>query len=209
MARKTQNLKLKTQNYISKLKSFKSNKKFYLIILVLGILLLLFYKKSWFIAATVNGEPIPTFSLNQRLNALYKDRILNQIINEKLLEQEAFKQGVVVSPQEVQQKVDEAQAQYGGKETFDMLLSQQGLTKDEFIRQTRLQVLVEKLYAGESSPSAEEIQKFVADNQNIPEATDEAKFKKLAEQSVRSDKLSKVFSEKFQALRQNAKIQIF
>lgn len=191
------------------LKTFSKDKRFYLGILILGILLLIIFKKNWIVAATVNGEPIPTLTLNQKLNSLYKEKILNQIINEKILEQEARKQGIIVSTQQVQEKVAETETSYGGKETFDTLLSQQGLTRDEFLNQTRLQLLVEKLFEKESSPSAEEIDKFMADNQSLPEATDEAKFKELAESSVRNNKLSQVFSEKFQELRKNAKISIF
>ena len=194
---------------VSKLKTFSKDKRFYLVILILGILLLLIYKKSWIVAAIVNGEPIPTFTVNQKLNSLYKEKILTQIINEKILEQEARKQGIVISPQQIQEKVAEAETSYGGKETFEMLLSQQGLTRDEFLNQTRLQLLVEKLFEKESSPSAEEVQKFMTDNKSLPEATEEAKFKALAEDSVKNNKLSTIFSEKFQELRKNAKISIF
>lgn len=205
----TAKLKATRFDLVSKLKTFSKDKRFYLGILILGILLLIIFKKNWIVAATVNGEPIPTFTLNHKLNSLYKERILTQIINEKILEQEARKQGITISPQQIQEKVLEAETSYGGKETFEMLLSQQGLTRDEFLNQTKLQLLVEKLFEKESSPSAEEIDKFMADNQSLPEATDAAKFKELAESSVRNNKLSQVFSEKFQELRKNAKISIF
>ncbi|MBI4036475.1 SurA N-terminal domain-containing protein [Candidatus Daviesbacteria bacterium] len=201
--------KKRFQNLVTSFKNIRQNKKLYVALLVIGLLLLVFYKKSWFVAAIVNGQAISAFELNNRLNNLYKDRILNQLINEKVLEQEAAKKGISITPPQVNDKIKEAETAYGGKETFEMLLSQQGITRDEFIRQTRLQLLVEKLYENESSPSGEEVKKFMEDNANVPEATDAAKFKQLAEDSVRQQKLSKIFGEKFQSLRQSAKIQIF
>ena len=186
-----------------------SDRKTFLIILIIGLVLLVAYKKGWVVAATVNNKPITSIELNQKLNSLFKDRVLNQIINEKVIEQEARKKGVSVSPQEIDSKIAEAEKQTGGKETFDSLLAQQGLTRAEFVNQTRIQSLIEKLYSGEATASAEEISKFMETNKNAPESTDEAKFRIIAEQQIKQQKLSQIFSQKFQELRSKAKIQIF
>jgi hypothetical protein len=194
---------------VERVKGFKNNRRFWLVVIILGLLLLAYYKKNWFVAAMVNNQPISTFELNNKLNKLYKERVLNQMINEKVLEQEASKKGLQVSQDEINAKIAEQENQFGGKENFDSLLSQQGLTRDELANQTRLQLLVEKLYANESSPSAEEVEKYMTDNSTSPEATEPAKFRQTAEEAVRQDKLSKVFSEQFQKLRQDAKVNIF
>lgn len=185
------------------------NKKFVLIILIIGLLLLAYYKKSWFVAATVNGQPITTLELTQQLYKSYKTQTLTQMINEKVLEQEALKNKVTVSQGEVDAKIAQTEAQYGGAQAFDTLLSQQGLTRDDFIKQTRIQVIVEKLYAKEASPTADQIDQFMKDNASAPEATDPAKFKALATQQTTQDNLQKIFSTKFQALKTAAKIQTF
>ena len=49
----------------------------------------------------------------------------------------------------------------------------------------------------------------MTDNKDLPEATDAAKFRQTAEQSLRQQKLSTTFNQKFQELRQAAKTQIF
>lgn len=189
--------------------SSNQRKKIFLTIFIIGLLLLVLYKKGLLLAATVNNEPITTIELNQKLNNLFKDRVLNQIINEKIIEQEASKKRISVSQGEIDSKIAAAEAQTGGKETFDSLLAQQGLTRSEFINQTKIQALIEKLYSSEATASAEEISKFMEDNKNSPEATDEAKFKMVAEDQIKQQKLSQIFQEKFQSLRQSAKIQIF
>ncbi len=181
----------------------------WLIILLIGLLLLAYYKKGWFISATVNGQPITRLELTKRMDALYKEKVVAQMVNEKILEQEAAKKGVTVSQKEIDDKSAEVENQYGGKDSFNQLLQQQGLTRDEFNRQTKYQLIVEKLFAGEASPSAADVQKFMDENKNAPEATDEAKFKALAEKQVKQDNLSKIFNDKFQQLKTSAKVQIF
>lgn len=183
--------------------------KFWIAIIIIGLLLLLLTKKNLVVAGLVNGQPITNFELQTRLNKQFRTQTLNQMITEKILEQEASKKGINITPDELNIKIKEIEEQYGGVETFNSILSQQGITREDFKNQTRLQLIVEKLFAEASSPSAEDIEKFMVDNKDLPEATDEAKFRVTAEAQVRQTNLAKVFNEKFQALKQASKIQIF
>ena len=210
MLKRSEKGKVKSEKSVeNQIISAPRRKKFLWVILIIGLLLLAYYKKSWFITATVNNQPITTLELNQRMGSLYKEKVLSQMTNEKILEQEAAKKGVSVNQSEIDAKAAEVETQYGGKESFESLLKQQGLTKDEFLRQIKFQLLVEKLYSGEATASAEEVQKFMDENASLPEATDAAKFRELAEKSIKQDRLSQIFNEKFTALKQSAKIQIF
>ena len=191
------------------IKSPGRGRKLWLIILILGLLLLAYYKKEWFVAALVNNQPITTPEIIARMNALHKERTVTQLVNEKILEQEASKKGIIVSQKEIDEKITETENQYGGKEKFESLITQQGITRSEFSRQIKFQLIVEKLYEKEATVSAEELQKFMDENSNIPEATEPAKFRKLAEDQLKQGKISQIFNEKFQALKQAAKIQIF
>jgi len=201
---------VKTETVVSKISvNPKRRRGFWLIVLLIGLLLLAYYKKGWFVSATVNGQPITRLELTKRMDALYKDKVIAQMVNEKILEQEAAKKGVSVSQKEIDDKMAEVETQYGGKDSFNQLLQQQGLTRDEFNRQTKYQLIVEKLFSSEASPSAADVQKFMDQNKNAPEATDEAKFKILAEKQVKQDNLSKIFNDKFQQLKTSAKVQLF
>lgn len=193
----------------SRLPRFRFGKKFLLILVLIALVGLVYWKKSWFVAATVNGQPITTLELNQRLSKTYKERTINQMVNEKILEQEARKKGISVTPQEIQSKITEVEEQYGGAETFDSLLAQQGITRDDFTKQTRLQLIVEKMYQNEASPSAQEIEQFLSENKDNPEATNAAKFRETAIENLKQQKLSEIFNQKFQELKQSANVQIF
>lgn len=185
------------------------SKRNLIILLALGLLLLAYYKKSWFVAALVNNQPITSLELQTRLNQQFRSQLLNQMINEKIIEQEAVKKGVTVTFGDINSKVAETENQYGGTEPFNTLLSQQGVSRDDFIKQIKLQLIVEKIYESDINPTEDEIKQFIDQNKSDPEATDAAKFRGTATNLIRQQKLQTVFQEKFQQLKQSAKITIF
>lgn len=187
----------------------RNNRKYLLILLLLVLAVLVYLNRSMFVAATVNGQPVFTSQLSQRMASLYKEKTLQQMVDETIIEQEAVKKGVRVTDQQIKDKMVEVEKSYGGAEIFDSLLAQQGLTRDEFARQTKLNLIVEALYKNEASASADEIEKFMEGNSNIPEATDPAKFRALAEEQVKQQNLYKIIGQKFQELKQQAKVTIF
>ncbi len=196
-------------NFPDKIINFKKSKIFYLVVLALGILLLAIFKKSWFIAAMVNGNPITNLELQTKLNQQFKTQTLNQIINEKIIMLEANKNGVFTTEGEVDQKIAELEKNVGGKEVLDNLLSQQGQTRSSLRNQIKTQLIITKLYEKEATVSAEEVAKFIETNKNQLRATDSAALEIEATDSIKNQKLSQIFSQKFQELRQKAKIQIF
>lgn len=193
---------------ISLFKNFRSSKSFYIILIIAGVLLLAIYKKSWFIAAIVNGSPITNLELQIRLNQQFRSQTLNQMVNEKIILSEAAKNSATATEAEVSKKISEIESSVGGVQGLDALLSQQGQTRQSIRGQIKLQLTIEKLYATEATVSAEEASKFIETNKQFLQATDSAGQQKEAYDSLKSQKLSQIFSQKFQELRQKAKIQI-
>lgn len=196
-------------NKLSSYKNFRSSKKFYVILIIAGLLLLAIYKKNWFIAATVNGTPITNLELQMRLNKQFRTQTLNQLTNEKIIFSEAAKNNAIASDVEVNKKILEIEASVGGAQSLDALLSQQGQTRDSIKQQIRLQLSIEKLYINEATVSAEEVNKFIEQNKEQLRATDSAGQQKEASDAIKNQKLTQLFSQKFQELKQKAKIQIF
>lgn len=189
--------------------TYRPSKTVYIIALIAGILLLAMYKKSWFIAATVNGSPVTNLDLQLRLNQQFRTQTLNQMINEKIILDEAAKNNAIPSEEEISKKVSEIETSVGGAQALDTLLSQQGQTRDSIRQQIRLQLSIEKLYASEATVSAEEVDKFLESSRESLRATDSASQVKEAENLLKQQKLSQIFNQKFQELRKRAKIQIF
>lgn len=196
-------------NFPTNLTYFKSKRSFYIILLIVGILLLATYKKSWFIAALVNNSPITNLDLQMRLNQQFKAQTLNQMINEKIIMDEAAKSNAIATEDEITKKISDIETSVGGSQALNNLLSQQGQTKDSIRQQIKLQLSIEKLYARDATISADEIDKFLQTSKSQLRATDSAGQKKEAEDLLKQQKLSQIFNQKFQDLRSKAKIQIF
>ena len=189
--------------------NFKKSKTLYIIIIIAGLLLLAVYKKSWFVAATVNGTPVTNLDLQLRLNREFRTQTLNQLVNERVILNEAAKNNAIVTEGEVNKKISEIETSVGGTEALNALLSQQGQTKETIRQQIKLQLTIEKLYSKEATISAEEVEQFIEQNQDQLKATDSAGQQKEATDALKNQKVSQIFQQKFQELRSKAKIQIF
>lgn len=196
-------------SFFEKTASYKRSKTIYIIGIIVLILALAMYKKSWFIAATVNGSPITNLELQSKLNQQFRTQILNQLVNEKIVLDEAAKAGAVPTDGEIDKKIADLETNVGGKDTLDSLLAQQGQTRVSLRDQIKTQLAITKLYDKEASVSAEEVSKFIEENKQQLKATDSASQQKEAYDAIKQQKLSQIFSQKFQELRQKAKIQIF
>jgi len=194
---------------ISSIKAYRPTKQTYIIVFVIGLLLLGYYKKGWIVAATVNGSPVSNYELLSRINSQYRTQTLNQMVNEKIILDEASKKGVKISQADINNKLSEIEKNVGGAQALDSLLTQQGQTRDMLNQQLKLQVTIEKLYAGEATISAQEIQAYVTDNKEQLTATTAAEQTKEAEEVLKQQKLAKIFNTKFQELKQQAKVLIF
>ena len=105
------------------------------------------------VAALVNGQPIYQEDLDQiyaslppNLANVNESVILDQLIEQELLVQEAKKQGFTVTDAELQDYIDQLLAYYGmPADQLDAALEQQGVTRAEFEQSSKRQLLVSKL----------------------------------------------------------------
>lgn len=199
---------LKLPTNFNDLKTLNFDKRLIVMVVVLALLALAIYKKEWFVAATVNGTPLTNFELLSRMNQQFRSQTLNQIINEKIILNEAQKNGVTVSGVEVNDRISQLEANVGGGQLLDSLLAQQGQTRESLKDQLKFQLIIEKLYSNEATFSAEELDQFIEEN-NAQLSTDSAKQKDEGAKLLKQQKVSTIFSQKFQELRQKAQIQIF
>ncbi len=183
----------------------RPGKRFFILLVILGLLVLFYYNKRWFVAAMVDGKPITNLELQTEMNKLYRDKTLDKLVGDKIIEQierEATSKGIDVTQEEIDKKLQEDEAQYGGKENFESLLTQQGIKKEDYIKyDIKIKLLSEKLYQNESRPTEEEIQKYMDQNKDAPEATEPAKFRKLIEDGLRSQKSNDLLGKRYQELK--------
>lgn len=194
---------------LDQLNKYKKNKFVILALVIILIAVLVSLKKSWFIAATVNGSFISNFEVLKEEDSQYRKQIIDQLTSEKLILNEAQKKGVKVSNQDIDAKIAEIEKQYGGAAGFDAILAQQGLTRANVRNQIKISLALEKMYGPEVTVTSDEVAKFIEQNKDQMQSSTSAELEKEATQIIKSQKQNQIFSQKFQEIKKAANIQIF
>jgi len=179
--------------------------------LLIGALLiggLLYYFRSLFVVATVNGEPISRISMVQELEKQGGKQALNSIVTKTLVQQEARKQNVTVSQDEINaelKKIEDNLKKQG--QNLEQVLQIQGLTKSGLEEQIRLQKLVEKMVGKEVKITDKEIDDYIEKNKaSYPEGTDLKKERPTISEQLKQQKLSEKIQSWLEKLQKDAKI---
>ena len=191
--------------------SIKFSKRNAIIIAVLILLGVLGYAfKGLFIAATVNGSPISRLAIVQKLEKASGQKLLDSLITEKLIQNEANAKKIVVSDDEVNTEIKKIQDQITAQNsTLDAALAAQGMTMDDLKEQIMIQMEVEKLVADKINVTDEEIAQYITDNKvSIPEGQ-EAVTKDQIKSDLRDQKLNQEATALITALKAKAKISYF
>ncbi|MEK7166530.1 MAG: SurA N-terminal domain-containing protein [Patescibacteria group bacterium] len=187
---------------------FKSKRWMVLIaILVIAGIFLFTRGRKLLLAGTVNGQPILKMTLSQRLTDRFGKQMLEALIAENLILEEAGKKKVTADAQEVKAKIASIEAELKGSMTLDDSLALQGVTRPEFENQIRLQLLIDKMLSSEATISTEEVTVFVQQNSKTMTATTDAGRTQEAEETLKNNKMTKIFSEWFAKIKEQAKIE--
>lgn len=188
-----------------------ANKKTVVGIVILGLIIAaLFYFKDLFVAATVNGSPISRLYIVQQLEKQGGKNMLDSLITEKLIQNEAKKKGVSVSDDEINQEVKSIEAsvtKQGG--TLEDALLQQNLTLESLKERIRTQKMVEKLLEGKVQVTDEEVNKYITDNDVALTKENEAETKTQITDQIREQKLGQEAQVWISSLKAQAKIKYY
>ena len=177
-----------------------------LLVITLGAFL--FFKKNWFVAAVVNNQPITTVEYYQNLKAKDNKEILNQIVRDKLITQEANKNGIVISQQDLDKKTGEIEKQLGGKDQLKQALESRNISEEEFKNQIRIQLLVEKLLKDQIKVEDKEIDEYIANNKDNTSLGVDIKDRNAVKDQLQNEKLNDKFQSWYDNLQKKAKIYI-
>ena len=191
-------------------KEIKKNKALVLALLVLGLGALLYNYKSLFIAATVQGKPIYRWEVIKVLEAQLGEQALNNIIEKKLVQNEAAAKSIVVSQDEINIKI--ATIQDGivqGGQTMEQFLAQNGMTEADFRDQVRHIALIEKLMQDKVTVTEEEVTQYIEENkENFPEITDDEQGRSLVRESLKQTKMSQEYYNYIAELKTTGNVNI-
>jgi foldase protein PrsA len=172
---------------------------------------ILFNIKHWFIAALVNKRPITRFSLIQGLERQGGRQVLDDLISQNLIFQEAEKQGVKINPEEMEERLKELEEQaeaLGGD--LDTFLGMQGQTRKGLEEQIRIRLIINKILGKEIEVSEEEIQQYFEENKEFfPEGANLEEMREDLEESLKEEKINEKLQGWLEELRAKAKIDYF
>lgn len=182
-----------------------------IIIIVLLILAILIWKfKGSFIVATVNGQPISRFELNNQLVRRFGDQTLDNMINERLILAAVRQKGIFISKEDIDTRVKQIEEKLKGSMSLPEALKAQGLTADEFRRQIEIQISINKLFDKEATVATSEVEEYISKNsQAYKTATDPVALREDIKNMLSQQKVGDLFNEWFTDIRNKANIKKF
>lgn len=187
----------------------KSKTATLIVALAVIIFAVLAVNKGMIVAAVVNGRPIFRWTLTNTLISKYGKQTLENMISEQLIAVEAKKSNIVVTKKEIDDKETEVLKSFGEKVSLEEVLKFQGMTKEDFDGQVKLQLLVTKLLGKDIAPMETEITDFIDKNRASMSATDEAGLREEAKTGLIDQKIGEKIQPWFTEVRSKAKILRF
>lgn len=191
----------------------KKTKRNLIIIAVLILLgVILFLNRGLFIAGLVNGEPISRIEVIKELEKQQGAGVLNRLIDRKLIAQEAQKQNLSVTNEEVESKRKEIidQVSGGNEENFQQILTSQGLSEEAFREELRIQILVEKMLEERVEVTDEEFDSFIQNNPDLlTNAENEEQARAQLRDQLAQQKLQTEYNTWMEELRNNGNVVRF
>jgi foldase protein PrsA len=177
---------------------------------VVILLVIAYFSRGLFIAAFVNGQPISRLSVVAELERRGGAEVLDTLITQALISQEAKRSNVTVTQQELEITIAEIEASLEGQGGLDQLLLAEGMTREDLERQIRLQKLTEKILADKITVTDEEVVEYLENNADfLPEDATDEELKVLARNQLEQQKLSSEIQVWLSELRDNSNINYF
>jgi len=192
-------------------RKFILNKKTAIIVgAVIVVCALVYVYKGLFVAATVNGVPISRFAVIRELEKNSGKNTLDWLITQKLIVSEAITKGITITSEEVDAVVKDVSEQIvsqGG--TLEEALADQGLNLNDFKNQIVVQKNMEKLLAGKTDVTDDEIRQYIQDSQITVSEGQEIETMDQIRSMLKSQKLDEESQTLIDSLKAQAKINYF
>jgi foldase protein PrsA len=114
--------------------------------------------------ATINGKAISKQEFYKALEEQNGSQILGELILKSLVEQQARREGVNVSSEELDEEVASVQQRFQSEYEFQLALMQYGMTFEQFKEETRYSLLLEKLRTNDIIVTDKEVQDYYEAN---------------------------------------------
>ncbi|WP_066633039.1 peptidylprolyl isomerase [Desulfolucanica intricata] len=114
--------------------------------------------------ATVNGESINKEELYEAMVDQNGQQVLNYLITEKIVNQEAKKQNISISEADLNKELEKVKEYYGSEENFNQYLEQSGISLEDLKEDLAINLKIEKLLEPQISIKEDEIKEYFEAN---------------------------------------------
>lgn len=129
---------------------------------IVAVVAVLYFFKGLFVAAWVNGHPITRIALVQELEKQDGGQVLNSLVTKELILEEARKNNVSVSQDEINSEVSKVEESIKAQgQTLDDALATQGWTRSDLEEQIRIQLLVERILGDKVKVTDQEVEDYM------------------------------------------------
>ena len=193
--------------------SFIARHKFFIIFLavaIAGLGYLAYTHKSYVIAATVNGQPIYRHTLLLTTEQVHGPMVLEQLINEQVVAQEATKRGLVVTQEDLDHEFQDLKDRYKKEQGIDLesVMQQNGVSKQEVEKNLTPTALQNKLILSEGIVATDdEVDAFFKSNPTL--LPEDSKDIEAARENLKQSLKDQKVQGFLQGLRAKAKIDYY
>lgn len=182
-----------------------------IVAVIILVISLLYAFKSLIVAAVVNRRPIFRLTLLKELEKQGAKQVLDSLITENLILQEAAKNKVTATQSEVDNEINTLDEQLK-KQGMDLTtaLNMQGQSRADLERNLKIKIILEKLLSAKISVSDKEIEDYFKTNQ--ASFTKGATLEQVKDSIVgvlKQQKLTTEYQTWIKGLQENAKILYF
>jgi parvulin-like peptidyl-prolyl isomerase len=110
--------------------------------------------------ATVNGEAIAPEAWVSTLKAFWGAEALRDLIEERLIIQEAHRLGVTITATEIDQRITRMKADYPTDAAFDRMLRERGIGLNALKREVKREILLEKIVDRQAKVTDEDVKAY-------------------------------------------------
>ena len=185
-----------------------------LLVIAVGVVVFLLVQKNrgLFVAGMVNKSPISRMELNQKMVEKYGTQTLEEIISERLLNENLKKNKIVITDKEVADELANIKAQYGGEDQFKAAIAQYNMTEaqavDSIKQSLGLKKLIEATYT--ITVSDADIQKYFTDNKaSYTGKTLDASLSAEIKDTIYQQQIYTKSQEWYTQIRKDAKVSSF
>ncbi len=175
---------------------------------IVAVVILLGIFRGQFVVANVNGEQISRIELIRALEKTEGKRILDSLVIQTLITQEAKKQNVSATGENIQGEIAKIEKNISDQgQKLDDLLAVQNLTRKQLEEQIIIQILLQKMVGENIQVTDIEVDDYIEKNkESLLEDANMDKLKIDTKEQLKQQKINGKIQELIQKLQKEAKI---